>query len=466
MTAFLSRWPALPALVCLSQALQAAAPATRPPNIVLFYADDMGIGDAGCYGCRDIRTPNIDGMARAGIRFTSYYAAAPLCAPSRAALMTGRYPVRIGMSSQRNIASGMEVEGIPSSEVTVAELAKGRGYATAIFGKWHLGSTKETVPNAQGFDEFFGFHGSCIDPFSHLYYASEPWYHDLYHNRREVFEDGVHVTDLITREARRFIERHAKDPFLMYVAYNVPHYPMAAQSRFMEMYAQLPEPRRTYAAMVAGLDDSMGRIIAALKEHGLLDQTFLLFASDNGAPHPSRRGEGGGSNAPYREHKRSLFDGGMHSPGIISWPGQIPEGQTRTQIVSAMDVLPTVAQIIGAKLPQDVVLDGRSWVPLFRDPAAPGHERLFFEWAGQHAVREGDWKLVENGLMKMSADNRNNRATGDDAQFLAAIGEDPGEKINRRSQHPDVAKRLSEAHQQWLRQFPKIEEPKAGGASQ
>jgi arylsulfatase A-like enzyme len=209
---------------------------------------------------------------------------------------------------------------------------------------------------------------------------------------------------------------------------------------------------------VAGLDDSMGAIIAALRENKLLDETFIFFASDNGAPAVSRRGEGGGSNAPYREHKRSLYDGGMHSPGIISWPGRIPAGQTRDQLVCALDVLPTVAEIIGASLPEKVVLDGQSWTPLFARVDAPGHERLFFEWAGQHAVRQGNWKLVENGLMNLSPENRNNRAQGSDTNFLSEVKSDPGEKHNQQSQHPEIARELSAAHRAWLEQFPRKDE--------
>ncbi|GMV95774.1 MAG: sulfatase-like hydrolase/transferase [Phycisphaerae bacterium] len=428
--------------------------ADRPPNVIVFLADDLGYGDVGCNGCPDIRTPHIDALARKGLRFTNYHAASPICAPSRAAMLTGRCPPRIGMSSQVNIASGLEVEGIPGSEVTFAELAQSKGYATAVFGKWHLGSTPATAPNAQGFDEFFGFHASCVDPFSHLYYASEPWYHDLFHNRTEVWEDGVHMTDLITREALKFIEANAERPFLIYAAYNVPHYPMAAHAKYMAMYAGLPPARRVYAAMVAGMDDSIGRIMAALQARGLAEKTFVFFGSDNGAPHTTRRGEGGGSNAPFREHKRSLFDGGMHCPGIISWPGRVAENETRDQLTIGMDVFATIAEVIGAEPPPGVVIDGRSWAPLFRDAKAPGHERLFFEWANQHAVREGCWKLVENGLINMTAENRNNRAQGPDAVFLSNVEADPQERVNLAARHPDVVKRLSAAHKEWLAGFP------------
>lgn len=420
-----------------------------PPNIIILYADDMGIGDAGCYGCRDIKTPNIDALARGGVRFTDYYSAAPICSPSRAALLTGRYPPRAGMSTTKNVGSEPGDPGLPTEEITVAELAKTRGYATAAFGKWHLGATADSVPNAQGFDVFFGFHASALDYYSHMYYFSEPYHHDLYRNRVEVFEGGGHMTDLITHEAIRFIEARHQGPFLLYAAFNAPHYPMAPQNRFMEMYKHLPMPRRAYAALVAGMDDGIGRIMDAVRRQGLTRSTLVFFASDNGAAAPSPREEGGGSNAPFRGYKRSLFEGGIHMPAVISWPGSIPENETRSQPVIAMDLFPTIAEVIGAELPKDRTIDGRSWMPLLRDAKAPGHETLFFEWEAQHAVRQGKWKVVRDALLGPPA-GRQARAQGDDAIFLADLEADPGERTNLRRQHPDVAENLLRLHERWL----------------
>ncbi len=435
------------ALLCLVGAgVTVAAPR---PNIVIIYLDDLGIGDLGSYGCQDIRTPHMDALAASGIRFANYYTAAPLCAPSRAALMTGRYPVRM-MSTSKNVASGLEVEGIPSSEITIAEIAKKQGYATGLIGKWHLGSSAQTSPNGQGFDEFFGNLGACIDPYSHKYYASEPWYHDLFRNSEEVFEEGIHTTDLMTREASRFIDAHRDRPFLLYLAYTAPHYPMVAQPRYMQAYAQMPRPRREYAAMVTGADDSIGAVLEKLREAGLHERTFVFLSSDNGPACRSKREEGGGTGRPHREFKRSLFDGGIRMPGIVSWPGTIPPGQVRDQLAASIDLLPTVAELIGAPLPEGVTIDGRSWGPLLRDAGAPGHERLYFEWADQHAVRQGKWKLVENGLVDQ-ATNRENRAKGEDAVFLSDVVADPGESRNLRAQHPEIVRELTEAHRQWLR---------------
>ena len=422
--------------------------AANPPNVIILLADDMGNGDTGCYGAKDIKTPNIDSLAASGIRFSSYYAPAPICSPSRAGMITGRYPMRAGMSTSKNIGSAMGEPGLPTREITIAELAKTRGYATAIFGKWHLGSIPECQPNSQGFDVFLGHHASCVDCFSHMYYASEPWYHDLYHNRDEVFEDGAHMTDIITRETLGFIEAHRAQPFLIYVAYNTPHYPMVAQAKYMKMYEHLPTPRRVAAALCAGIDDSVGQIRNRLRERGLLDNTVVFFASDNGAPSPSKRGEGGCSNAPYREYKTSLFEGGIRLPGIISWPAQVPAGVVCDQPVVGLDIFATAAQAMGAELPKDRTIDGRSWFPLFQNPNEPIHEAIFFEWAGQHAVRSGKWKYIENGFINMER-SRKNRATGADAVYLADVATDPGEKKNVRAQFPEIAAKLGKLHEQW-----------------
>ena len=283
-----------------------------------------------------------------------------------------------------------------------------------------------------------------------MYYASEPWYHDLYRNRDEIFEDGVHLCDIITRETLSFIDANAGKPFLIYVAYNQPHYPMVAKAKFIEMYKHLPMPRRMVAAMVAMVDDSVGQVMARLKERGLTDKTFVFFASDNGAPNASKRGEGGGSNAPYREYKRSLFDGGDHGPGIVYWPGVVPAGQMRDQLVVGMDLFPTIAELIGAKLPEKRTLDGMSWMPLLKNGSLAGHDALFFEWAEQHAVRYGPWKLVINGLINMDV-GRQNRPTPDspDYTFLTDTLKDPGEKLNLATQNRELVEKLAKMHADW-----------------
>ncbi len=432
----------------------------RTPNIIIFLADDLGIGDVGCYGCTDIRTPQIDALAQTGVRFTDFYVAAPICSPSRAALLTGRYPARAGMSTERNVGSGEGDAGLPPSEVTLAELAKTRGYATGIVGKWHLGFTPDSVPNAQGFDFFFGFHASALDYFSHLYYLSDPYRHDLFRNRQEVFESGTHLNELFAREAARFVEENARRPFLLYVAFNAPHYPMTPQPRFLEQYKEMPVRRRDYAALVAGMDEAIGRVMAAVRRHELAKDTLVFFTSDNGAAIESQRGEGGGTNRPFRGHKKTLWEGGIRMPAVVSWPGTLPQGETRKQVTIAMDVFPTVAELIGAELPKDRTIDGRSWLPLLKDAKAPGHETetVFFEWAGQQAARQGRWKLVRNGTI-LNAGGKPAKAQGDDAVFLADLEVDPGEQKNLRKEHPEIAEKLLKLIDAWRADLPKTENP-------
>ena len=289
----------------------------RPPNVVVFYADDMGIGDAGCYGCTDIWTPNIDALAARGVRFTNYYSAAPICSPSRAALVTGRYPQRAGVPT--NVSSLMDKRGMPPEQITFAELAKRAGYATACVGKWHLGSDYETQANSQGFDFFYGYH-ACIDYWSHLFYygGNVSHFHDWYRNREEIHEEGQHVTSLITREATRWIDDYRDEPFLLYVPFHAPHYPMQPLPHLIDAYKHLPVERALYAGLVTGMDQAIGGIMDRLRRYDLVEETLVFFLSDNGISAESRANGKGGNSGPHRGHKFSLFEGGIHMPGIVS----------------------------------------------------------------------------------------------------------------------------------------------------
>ena len=227
---------------------------------------------------------------------------------------------------------------------------------------------------------------------------------------------------------------------------------MVAHGKYVKAYADLPRPRRVWAASVSETDDAVGEIIKHLRESRLLDNTLVFFASDNGAPDKSLRGEGGGSNAPHREYKRSLFDGGIRVPGMVSWPGKVPAGVVCDQPVIGLDTFSTIAEAIGAPLPKDRTIDGVSWFPLFKDPSRSIHEALFFEWEDQHAVRAGPWKLVENGLFDQQI-SRNNRATGDNTVYLSNAATDAGEQRNLRREHPEIAAKLVALHEQWRRQI-------------
>ena len=421
----------------------------RRPNVVIFLADDLGCHDLGCWGAGDLKTPNIDRLAASGARFTNWYAAAPVCAPSRAALLTGRYPIRAGVPGNG--------PPLKPAEKTIAELVKPAGYATGLFGKWHLGSTAETVPNTHGFERFFGFHSGCVDYFSHRYYWGEPGtvnYHDLWRDRTEVFEDGEYSTELFAREAAQFVRDHRSQPFFAYVPFNAPHYPMHAPKKYLERFSGLEPERRTYAAMISALDDGVGLVMRTLREQGLAENTLVFFSADNGATREARAGLNqqpatAGNNAPYRGNKFSAFDGGMHVPMIMNWPGVIGGGKVIGEVGSHLDLMPTICAAAGASPPGDRTLDGFDAMPLAVSGAKSKHEAIFWSSGGQLAVRRGPWKLVKDGKTFDGTPDGNKPLTGDDALFLSNLEEDPGEKTNLRHQHPEVADELATAMAQW-----------------
>ncbi len=415
-----------------------------PPNIVLMLADDLGAKDLGCYGASDLNTPNIDALAGTGVRFTQFYVASPVCSPSRAALLTGCYPLHVGMELNGPSHPG-EQGGLPPQTQTVAEMLRPAGYHTGLVGKWHLGVSPENDPQGSGFDEAFGHLSGCIDQYSHYFYWNGPHIHDLYRNRQEVHEDGTHMNELIARESRRFILDNKDRPFLLYVPFGLPHYPTQAPVQFREMYQQLPEPRRSYAACVSYLDDAVGRIVAALDEAGVGGRTIVIFLSDNGHSTEERTGFGGGWAGEYRGSKQSLFEGGIRLPLIINWPGELPEGTTRGQLVAAMDLTPTLLEACGVKEPAGHDIDGRSLMETLKSPKAPAtHEELHWQLQDQWAVRQGDWKLIRN-----PRDTDGTPLTGADSTFLVNLATDIGEKTNVAAQYPEIVVRLSKLHGDW-----------------
>ncbi len=437
-------------------AAAAAAPAVhtapRRPNFVILYTDDHGYHDLGCQGATELKTPNIDALAASGARFTDWYSMGPVCAPSRAALMTGRYPIRAGVPSNG--------PSLPPSERTIASLLKAQGYATALCGKWHLGSDDQTSPNAHGFDHFFGFHAGCVDYYSHRYYWGEPKrvnYHDLYRDRTEVFEDGRYLTERITEEARNFITASRGRPFLLYAAYNAPHYPMHAPAKYVQRFAGLEPERRMYAAMLAAVDDGVGEIVETLRKAGLRENTMIFFAGDNGATREARAGLNqqparGGSNAPLRGFKASLFDGGIRVPAMLSWPAGLPPRRVVREVGASMDVLPTFLRAAGLAPPSDRTIDGRDVLPMARGDAGSPHEALFWSAGGQLAVRRGKWKLVINGFLADGTREGRNRMTGQDAMFLSDLDADPGEQRNLRAQQPALTEELAALAARWREQ--------------
>jgi len=417
-----------------------AAPAAtkRRPNVILIVADDLGAADAGCYGCKDIATPNIDALAKDGVRLTQFYVNAPVCSPSRAALLTGRYPQRAGLVT--NASSGKAA--MPADQVTLAEALRGAGYRTGLVGKWHLGRDPGTLPRDQGFDEFFGHLEGCIDNYSHFYFWSGPNRHDLWRNEAEVWEEGKYFPDLCVREAVRFLEENRDRPFFLYFASNLPHYPLQGEARFRKMYEGLPSPRREYAAHVSTLDSKIGEVLAKVDALGLRENTLVIFLSDNGHSLEERQNFGGGSGGPYRGAKFSLLEGGLRLPCIVRMPGRLPASQVRDRVAAAMDFFPTVLELCGVA-PPPRKLDGKSLTPLLEsNEAASPHPVLHWQTGNQWSVRDGDWKLLTNAQGLDLADKT----------FLVNLAADVGETKNLAADHPEIVSRLKAMHEAWAKE--------------
>ncbi len=437
-------------LIVTALTMTPTAPAADRPNVIVILADDLGSADLGCYGAKDLHTPHVDALAARGVRFTQFYSAAPVCSPSRAGLLTGRWPVRAGVPG--NCASQQGGPGaLPPEETTLAEMFQAAGYATAHLGKWHLGYTSQTTPRAQGFDYSFGHMGGCIDNYSHFFYWSGPNIHDLWRNGKEVFHDGAFFPDLMVREAGQFLEQHQDQPFLIYYALNTPHYPYQGDAKWLEHFQDLPLPRRLYAAFVAAQDERLGALFAKLDALDLRERTIVVFQSDNGHSTEERAHFGGGSAGPYRGAKFSLLEGGIRLPAIISWPGNLPQGEMRDHVAHACDWLPTLAELTGVAPPK-THLDGRSLVAVLRDAQQPSpHAKRPLHWqvgAGPNAawaVREGDWKLIGQ-----TRDTTDGREQPNVARFLVNLARDPSETTNLADQHPEVMARLQTLHDEHL----------------
>jgi arylsulfatase A-like enzyme len=421
----------------------------QKPNVIVILFDDLGLHDLGFLGANDLRTPNIDRLASSGVVCRNWYSNAPVCAPARSALMTGRNPLRAGVPDNGH--------PLRPSEKTIASLLKESGYATALIGKWHLGSSADTVPNAHGFDYFYGFHEGCVDYYSHRFYWGEPKranFHDLWRNRQEIFEDGQYLTERIGEEAAAFIARQREQPFFLYTAFNVVHYPMHAPQKYLERFPDLPPERRMYAAMLAAADDMVGGIVAALERTGQRERTLIFLLGDNGATTERRAGLNqefatAGRNTPFRGYKFSAFDGGMHVPALVNWPGHLSGGRRIDRILMTADILPTVAQLAGAKLPNDRTFDGRDIWPVLTADAPSPHEHVAWAQGPQLAIRKGKWKLVLNGVTHDRTPAGQKPLEGEDAVFLSDLEQDPGESQNLRRRHPEVVDELQTLLSQW-----------------
>jgi len=416
------------------------------PNVIVILADDQGSIDLGCYGSPDLVTPNTDALAARGVRFTQFYAGAPVCSPSRACLLTGRYPARIGLVSNAPSQPGSPV-GMPAFETTIAELLKPAGYRTAHIGKWHLGYSPDLSPNVQGFEHSFGHMGGCIDNFSHFFYWSGPNTHDLHRNGREVYHDGEFFPDLMLREASEFMRRSQGKPFLLYYALNTPHYPYQPPGKWLDRFKHLPYPRNLYAAFLGAQDERIGDLLKEVSNQGLREKTIVIFQSDNGHSTEERAHSGGGSAGRMRGAKFSLFEGGIRVPGIISWPGKIPEGKVRHQMAHAADWFPTLAELCRVPVPDRLLLDGKSLVPVLHSDDAPSpHEFLHWQLGAgsgvSWAVRQGPWKLIVNTLDTTTGAVFPPRVS----DILVNLDDDPGELHDRSASNPAIVAALRGLH--------------------
>jgi arylsulfatase A-like enzyme len=410
------------------------------PNVIVILTDDQGTADLHVAGASDIDTPHLDDLARNGVRFSQFYAAAPLCSPSRAGLLTGRHPFRAGMPINAPPVAGQP--GMPGREVTIAEMLKAAGYATGHVGKWHLGYSRDTMPLAQGFDSSYGHMGGCIDNYSHFYYWSGPNRHDLNRDGREVHAPGHFFGDLMVEEGIAFLRRNKDRPFFLYFAINAPHYPYQGTAKWLERYAGLKHPRNLYAAFLSTMDERIGRLIAELDALNLRQRTIVIVQSDHGHSTEERAFFGGGSAGIYRGAKYSLFEGGIRVPAIVSWPGHLPRNQVRDQVAHGCDWLPTIAELCGVTLPK-VRLDGKTLAAVIRSADVPSpHDALHWQSEESWAVRSGDWKLLRDPV-DTSRQAPGEHIAGD---FLVNLRDDPSETTNLAAAHADIVARLTRSH--------------------
>lgn len=437
---------ALQVLAC-AQGAGGGSPAR--PSVLIFVADDLGYADIGVHGCQDIPTPSIDALAREGVRCTSGYVTAPRCAPSRCALLTGRYQQRYGCELDAE-------RGLPPEETTLAQRLGPAGYATGLVGKWHLGRAPEDHPNLRGFDEFFGFLGG-LNPY--LPRGTDEFVPKILRNGEPAQVTG-YLTDAFGREAALFLERHAKEPFFLLVSFSAPHGPLEAQQERLARFAEITDPtRQKYAAVVSAMDDAIGAVLAKLRALELDQKTLVFFLNDNGGP-LTKRMWNGSSNAPLRGQKGGLLEGGIRVAFLARWPGVLPAGRVYDPPVSALDIVPTVLAQAGVAPEKPGELDGVNILPhlagLVPDPP---HGALFWRFnlsAGPElhkwAIRQGDWKLVHSP----ERDPTSGEPRGVDFTGLYDVAHDPAEATDLRAARPEMARQLEARWQEWNASLPSI----------
>lgn len=402
------------------------------PNIIIFFTDDQGYADVGAYGAEGFKTPHLDNLAKDGIRFTDFYVPATVCTPSRAALLTGKYPKRINM--HKGVISPYSRTGLNPEEYTLAELLKDNGYATSCIGKWHLGHQQKYMPNNQGFDEFYGVpYSNDMDSYyyKHNNFQSPPL---PFYRNNEIIGEGIdqsQLTKMYTEETvNQIINRKENQPFFIYLAHNMPHLPLHVSKRFSGK-----SELGIYGDVIMELDWSLGEIVKALKQEGIYENTLIVFTSDNG---PDT-----GSAKPLRGAKAQTWEGGQRVPGIITWPKKIPSGEVSSEMVTTLDLFPTLAEVSGASLENAPDLDGNNILDLLKNPKSVKlKERPLYFYARNgdlEAVRLGDWKFHISKSLGWSVEEN-----GSFKEALYNLKEDVGEQNNIANKYPDIVKKLKQ----------------------
>ncbi len=421
-------------LIAILTLLAAASFAAEKPNILLIVGDDMGYADVGFHGCKDIPTPNLDALAKSGVRFTSGYVTGPYCSPTRAAMLTGRYQNRFG--HEFNPSGG--TQGMPVSETTIADRLKTAGYATGLVGKWHLGNQESMHPQKRGFDEFFGFLGGA-----HSYFQVG----GILRGTTPVTELD-YTTDAFGREAVSFIDRHKSQPWFLYLAFNAVHTPMNATDDRLAKFPDIADKqRRTYDAMMLAMDDAIGKVRQKLVDTGLEQNTLVFFISDNGGPTMPGVTVNGSRNEPLRGSKRTTLEGGVRVPFLISWPGRVKPGVS-DHPVNQLDLSATTLAAAGLEPKPEWKLDGVDLLP-FVTGATKGtpHDALYWRFGQQMAIRMGDYKLVRY-------DTNADTLTGKGGQpvtpaKLYNLATDIGETKDLAATEPDKVKELQAKWDAW-----------------
>lgn len=427
----------------------AAQAAERPPNILLITADNLGYGDLGCYGNRENRTPNIDRLAAQGVRLTDFYTAGATCTVSRAALLTGRYPQRIGLNHQLSVEENRNGVGLPQREKLIPEYLKPLRYATACFGKWNIGFAPGSRPTERGFDEFLGIRSGNADYYTHVY-AGE---HDLYRGAEPAYVSG-YSTDLFAEAACEFMRRWRDGPFFVYLPFSAVHYPRArnkrpgepniwqAPPRFFFRYGYRPDTtdeKERYRAVVSALDAGVGRVLAQLDALDLASETIVIFYSDNGAFMNPGSGLGAASNVPLRSGGNTLWEGGIRVAALARRPDRFPAGALVDEPLISLDVLPTLLAASGAAIPAAPKLDGRDMLPVLEGGENPPPRAMFWHYRGYSAARSGRYKIL--------------RAAEDEPFRLFDLENDLAETKDLAAEKPRVLARLKAGFAQWLREF-------------